>query len=92
MVVDELTDTLMKRRAELVNILENRNENIGLEKQHQIYGAINEIDIFLHTMSFYEKNSTRKDLEPINLVKPVESKGIFENLFEGIKSKVKKNK
>ena len=92
MVVDELTDALMKRRAELVDILENRNDNIGLEKQHQIYGAVNEIDLFLQTMSFYEKNSTKKDIEPINLVKPTESKGVFERLFDGIKSKVMKNK
>lgn len=92
MVVDELTDVLMKRRAELVDMLENRNDSLQLEKQHQIYGAINEIDLFLQTMSFYEKNSTRKDMEPINLVRPVESKSLFDSLFEGIKKKVVKNK
>jgi len=92
MVVDELTDTLLKRRAELVDMLENRNDSLQLEKQHQIYGAINEIDLFLQTMSFYEKNSQKKDIEPINLARPVETKGIFTKFFENVKGKILRNK
>jgi hypothetical protein len=92
MVVDELTDALMKRRAELVDMLENRNDSLQLEKQHQIYGAINEIDLFLQTMSFYEKNAVNRDMEPINLARPAETKGLFDSLFAGFKKKIVKNK
>ena len=88
MVVDELTDTLLKRRSDLVDMLENRNDSLQLEKQHQIYGAINEIDLFLHTMSFYEKSNTaRKDIEPINLVRPPETKSMLDKIFDKVRGK-----
>ena len=92
MVLDEITSALEKRRAELVDILESRPDSLELEKQHQIYGAINEIDLFLQTLSFYEKSTSDSDIEPISLVKPPEGKkDLISRIFDGFKGKVSKN-
>lgn len=93
MVVDEVMQALEKRRSELVDLLENRSQGMELEKQHQIYGAINEIDLFMQTINYYEKNSSVSDIDQINLVKPVEQKKhIFARLFDGLKGKVFRNR
>jgi hypothetical protein len=92
MVLDEITDMLTKRKAELVDMLENRSDGVALEKQHQIYGAINEIDLFLQTITYHQQNDTEKDIGPVNLLKPDEDRGFFGNIFAGMKGKVKTNK
>jgi len=90
MVLGEIADSVEKRRHELVDMLEN-NSSLNLEKQHQIYGAINEIDMFLQTLSYYEKNPT--EAKRIDLFKPPEEEpGIFARLFSNVKKKVLKNK
>ncbi|MBU1976297.1 MAG: hypothetical protein KKG59_07895 [Nanoarchaeota archaeon] len=50
MVVTELKKTFEKRRSNLINILENPDAELELAKQHQIYGAIKEIENFLRTL------------------------------------------
>ena len=46
MVVDQISDALQRRRRELVDMLKNNRDSLDLEKQHQVYGAINELDLF----------------------------------------------
>jgi len=43
-----------KRKNELTSLLVNHSTDIDLEKQHQIYGAINEIEVFLTTIDKYD--------------------------------------
>ena len=50
MVLTELKRTFEKRRSNLINILENPDAGLELGKQHQIYGAIKEIENFLRTL------------------------------------------
>ena len=50
MVVTELKKTFEKRRSNLINIIENPDAGLDLSKQHQIYGAIKEIENFLRTL------------------------------------------
>jgi hypothetical protein len=91
MVVDQITDVLEKRRIELVTMLESNRDSMELERQHQLYGAINEIDLFLQTVEYWTKNS-EGDIGNINLFKPPEDqKGLFTKIFDDIKSKVKRN-
>lgn len=49
-----------KRKKELTALLLNNSEEIELEKQHQIYGAINEIDVFLNTIDEYDNNMKKR--------------------------------
>ncbi len=80
MVLSDISEALEKRRTELIDMLESNRDSIELEKQHQIYGAINEIDLFLHTIDFYQSNI--KEEAPLRLAKPPEEKkGLFSTLF-----------
>ncbi len=90
MVVTEISSALERRRQELVDMLEN-NKEMKLEKQHQVYGAINEIDLFMQTLEYYQKTAVGTDA-PIRLVAPpADQKGLFTKIFQGIKDKVKRN-
>ncbi|MEM2139140.1 MAG: hypothetical protein QXM96_03225 [Candidatus Woesearchaeota archaeon] len=85
MVLDEITRSLEKRKAELIDMLKTKEH--PLEKQHQIYGALNEIELFLQTLSYYEKTSDDEN-ETIKLAKPVEkNQNIISKLFSGFKNK-----
>ena len=92
MVIDEISEMLANRRMQLVDLLENGAQNIELEKQHQIYGAINEIDVFLQTLNYFQQTGIENDIGQIKLARPAEKKDIFSQLFEGLKGKVKKNR
>lgn len=48
-----LKRTFEQRRNNLVGMLNNGRENLDLGKQHQIYGAVKEIDNFLKTIEYY---------------------------------------
>lgn len=91
MVINQISESLQKRRRELVDMLENNRDSLDLEKQHQVYGAINELDLFLHTLDYYQKNSMEGE-DPVRLVKPPEEsdKNVFYRLFDGFKG-VKRN-
>lgn len=74
MVLNELRRTFEKRRLNLINILETGSFELDLGKQHQLYGAIKEIENFLRTldnmrdievsdnMNFRLRNDTDKGL------------------------------
>ena len=88
MVTQKIIDKLEERRAELIAMLE-KNE-VKLERQHQIYGAINEIDMFLNTLQWQEEHNT---IGPVRLVRPnEEQEGFFSKVFQGLKQKVKRNR
>lgn len=44
-----------ERKRKLSGVLSNRKD-LKPENQHQIYGAINEIDLFVRTLREYQKN------------------------------------
>ena len=93
MVVNQISEVLVKRRTALIEMLENNRDSLDLEKQHQVFGAINELELFLHTLDYYQKNSTEGE-DAVRLVKPPmeeESANVFYRIFQGIKGKVKRN-
>jgi hypothetical protein len=50
MALTELKKTYEKRRHDLISLLENPNSGLDLSKQHQVYGAIKEIETLLKTI------------------------------------------
>lgn len=50
MVLIELKKTFEKRRTNLIALLEKPDNELDLGKQHQVYGAIKEIENFLRTL------------------------------------------
>jgi len=81
-----------QRKKKLSSILENR-QDLRLENQHQIYGAINEIEMLLTTLQEYQKNydesiSNQRPLtnmsEEISTTEDQlkESSGFFSKIFK----------
>ncbi|MBN2367843.1 hypothetical protein JXC34_02415 [Candidatus Woesearchaeota archaeon] len=92
MVMEKIVGMLHERREELAHQL-NHKKKLEIEKQHQIYGAINEIDLFLQTVSYYSQNDNGLDATPIRLVKPPKiQKASFLIIFDKIKSKISNTK
>src|SRR4030043_402801 len=63
----ELRKELETRKENLIYILKNKKDFLELEKQHQIYGAIKELDHLLKLMENYrEEEAMRKVRQIIN--------------------------
>ncbi len=88
MVLLEITRIFERRRAELYNLLEKRKDELKPELQHQIYGAMNEIDIFLKTIEYYKEKETDHEMNRALLVGPM----IKDDLMTTIMKKVSKFK
>jgi len=62
MTLNQLKSLYDKRRTNLVNLLE-KNPHLDPARQHQIYGAICEIDILLKTINHLREQEIRENLE-----------------------------
>ncbi len=89
MVKEDILVALQGRREELKEML--TDDSIQLERQHQIYGAINEIDLLVKTLDYNEQSGNENRFGKIHLVKPPKpQKDLFSKVFDDVKSKVKK--
>ncbi|MBN1792571.1 hypothetical protein JW826_02710 [Candidatus Woesearchaeota archaeon] len=59
----ELKKSLETRQENLIFLLKNKKNHLNIEKQHQIYGAIKEIDYILRMMKY----TTEEDEEQLSL-------------------------
>jgi hypothetical protein len=50
--MEDIVRSLEARKENLIFLLKNKKEFLELEKQHQIYGAIKEIDYILRMISY----------------------------------------
>jgi len=50
-----------ERRQSLIDTLQKGRETLELSKQHQIYGAIKEIDTFLKAIEYHQEEQLRGD-------------------------------
>lgn len=91
MVVSEITKLLEKRKNDLIDLLEY-DSSIDLEKQHQIYGAINEIEIFLQTLNYFRDREIKDEINTLKLARPQEEDFPIKKLMGDIKGKFFKNK
>lgn len=57
----ELKKVFEKRRYNLIQTLENNKDELDLAKQHQIYGAIKEIENFLKTIDYHREIEVNSD-------------------------------
>lgn len=81
-MLNEVSKILDKRRSELVNVLEN--SQVEIEKQHQIYGAINEIDVIMQTLEYFKAKELRDGSQELKLVAPKRTDSIFKRVFKNI--------
>jgi len=62
MALSQLRSLYEKRRANLVSLLE-KNPKLDSARQHQIYGAICEIDILLKTIEHLREQEIQENFE-----------------------------
>lgn len=56
----ELKKSLEMRQENLIFLLKNKKDDLELEKQHQIYGAIKEIDYILRMLKVSEEEDVEE--------------------------------
>ncbi len=91
MVVSEITKLLEKRKNDLIELLEY-DSNLKLEKQHQIYGAINEIEIFLQTLNYFRDREMKEGSSDLQLASPIQEDSVIKKVLENLRGKILKNK
>ena len=85
----ELRKELEKRKENLIYTLKNKKDFLELEKQHQIYGAIKELDHVLRLMEQYREEEVMS--KPRQLVLN-DNSSEQDNTFKKVGKKVKKFK
>jgi hypothetical protein len=57
----ELKKSLEMRQENLITLLKEKKDSLEIEKQHQIYGAVKEIDYILRMMKATEEEEDEED-------------------------------
>ena len=83
MVVAKIKSKLETRKSELVETL--KNKNISLELQHQAFGAIKEIELFVESLEYHNKTISQEN--PIRLLSAVKGP---DTIFDKVISKFNK--
>jgi hypothetical protein len=88
MVLTEITKVFERRKMDLHTLLNERSDELKPEVQHQMYGAMNEIDIFLKTVKYYREKEVDTEIKKLRLVGPVIREGkmmkFVNNINEGL--------
>jgi len=58
--MEDIIKSLEARKENLIFLLKNKKEFLELEKQHQIYGAIKEIDYILRMISYSKEEQEQE--------------------------------
>lgn len=93
MALNKIRRKYEERRGKLAEMLKDK-EKLSLSKQHQIYGAVKEIDQFIKTIEFHieEEKKNKIDLPLYRKFKKTFKEQFQEKLAEFKKSKAKKKK
>ena len=86
-MISSLAYFLQDRKRKLTTYLNSHTDELTLEKQHQFYGAIAEIDLMTNMLSEHRKKEIDKELNPeeIFLFRPIQGKGIIRTITNTIK-------
>ena len=84
MVLSEITKVFERRKMDLHTLLNERSDELKPEVQHQMYGAMNEIDIFLKTVKYYRGKEVDTEIKNLRLVGPVLKEGKFKKMVNNI--------
>ncbi|MBC8500831.1 MAG: hypothetical protein ISS25_02135 [Nanoarchaeota archaeon] len=59
----EIKRIFEKRKYNLIRTLESGREEIDLSKQHQIYGAIKELENIMKTLDYYQEMEVKNQFD-----------------------------
>jgi hypothetical protein len=85
-MIPSLSYFVQDRKEKLVILLTNNADDLPLERQHQIFGAIHELDSINDLLSREHYKEIHRGKAPsIFLFKPIHSKGILQDIIGFIK-------
>jgi hypothetical protein len=86
-MISSLTTFLQNRKGKLVTYLNNNIDEMALEKQHQFYGAIGELDRILNTLHSHRDKEVNGEVNPdeIFLFRPIHDNGIVRRVTSFLK-------
>jgi hypothetical protein len=88
MVLMDIHDIFRNRKSSIQEMLKNSEGSIALEKKHEMIGAINEIDIMLRTLEYYNVHGRKDSTQQLNLLSNSDSeKGFFSRFSDALKKK-----
>ena len=75
------------RKGKLITYLNNNTDELPREKQHQIYGAITEIDNIIEILNSCRPNEIHEENNPdeLFLFRPIHGKGLLNDVKKFIK-------
>ncbi len=83
----EIRKELEARKENLIHLLNNKKDFLELEKQHQIYGAIKELDCVIRIIeSNREDEAMQKEHKPGLAIKAVTNKSLDVGISESTMS------
>ena len=84
MVLTEIHGIFLNRKNNILQMLKCEDGAIALEKKHELIGAMNEIDLVLRTLEYYNTNGHR-EVKDINLLSNPEEEhdNLLSRLFNG---------
>jgi len=86
MALMEIHNIFLNRKNNIIQMLKNQEGSIALDKKHELIGAMNEIDLVLKTLEYYNTNGKRETGEINLLNNPVDDREpLFSRLFKGKK-------
>ncbi len=80
-MINNITKVIQERKNELTSLLK-KEDDLTPEIRHQIYGAINEIDIFLRTLNYYRDLEIKNEIKELKLVQPEKKQKPLFNFFK----------
>lgn len=82
----DIHDIFLNRKSNIMQMLKEQEGAIALDKKHELIGAMNEIDLVLKTLEYYNTNG-KKDTDGINLLtnQEDERESLFSRVFRGRK-------
>ncbi len=86
-MISSLKYIAQERKCKLITYLNNNTDELPLEKQHQIYGAITELDSITEILNGHRHKEihSESNQDEIFLFKPIESKGTLREAVAFIK-------
>jgi len=87
-MIHSLSAHARQRKGKLNTYLDNNKDEIKLEKQHQIYGALNELENIMGVLNKHKELEVQLENNPegeVFLLKPIHSEGFVKDTLKALK-------
>jgi hypothetical protein len=86
-MIGDIKKAIEDRKSRLISLMNDGN-GLSAEKKHQLYGAINEIDVIIDILKNHRNLEITEEIKELKLIKPEKNKNLLFNFFK--RKKIKK--